>query len=167
MPHGWQNLAFTMVTPLFLQAFELNDLLWRKGPYVQFPFSWNSIQQKFVPETNNRKNLIWVLSSSAPFGIAACDLIFLVTVGLREPHLDSPTNWIATMELLSLALAFFLYNFHMYYRGPACIANYYNYLMEISIQQGKGNRRRKKIKISGKKLMDFVHPVMQGKVKFF
>lgn len=123
-----------MSLALLHQAFELNTLIWKKGPFVRFPFQWNPEKCKQETEKNPKRHLIWLCSSTVPFAILFADLIFLATVGLKAPHIDNLKNWILTFELLPLVTYIFIYNLKMYCSGFSMFADYQNSLVQLLLE---------------------------------
>lgn len=157
-----------MASPLILQALELNNLIWKYGPYVRYPVQWNSEKGLFEPEKSCVRNLIWFCTSVVPFGFVFLLLLFLVIIGLKAPHLDRLPNWIATFELLPLATYVFIRNWKAFTIGPTDVCKYFNNLMHMSMlefdQQGnlaKGSKLKAFAK--RKKPWHFAVLLMKGK----
>lgn len=152
-------------TPLLLQAVELNNFLWRYGPYVRYPIQWNSKLCRFEPEKHSVRNFIWFLASTVSFVFVAATLFFLVTIGLKAPHLDKLPYWILTFELLPIVIYILLFNLKSYLVGPVDICEQY---LNPVIQLGMGSHidqlRASNAKQRRKSLLDFVRPCLNGEL---
>lgn len=152
-----------MATPMLRQALELNTLIWRIGPYIRFPFQWNPQKYTFETEENPKRQLIWLFISTVYFGFLFALLLFLVTIGLKAPHIDKLQNWILTFELLPLVTYIFLYNWKIYSIGPANFIAYQNSLTEM-LMQNSGTFLIKEVASTGgrTKLLQFAARIITG-----
>lgn len=123
-----------MVTSLLSQALEFHTLIWRKGPYVRFPFRWNPQTYLFETEESSKRKLPWFFSSIIFFAFLFVLLMFLVTVGLKVPHNDKLENWILAFDLLPLVTYILLNNWKVYSMGPSNYIFYHNLVTTMTLE---------------------------------
>jgi len=75
-----------MATPLLLKTFELNQIIWTKGPYFRFYVEWDPIKMKFCVAPNHKSMRIWLLFGLLPQLALFLNFLFLFIVGLYHPN---------------------------------------------------------------------------------
>lgn len=156
-----------MESSLLLQVLEINDFIRKRGPYVRFPIKWNTEKCIFEHETNSFRNLIWFGTSVISFTCLLILLLFLITIGLWEPHLDKPKNWIITLECFPFVLYVFVRNLHLYLFSAKSLCNYFNTLSRMSWctydNQGQLRSARRMEQTAGRKVATkFVKSLSKG-----
>lgn len=149
-----------MATPLLLQALELNALIWKWGPFIRFPFQWNSAKCRFDTETSFKRNLPWFCCSVIPFGISFFVVVFIITFALREPHIDKMQNWISSFEELPLAAYIFFYSVKVMITSPTIFCSYHNQLIGMSL--GDNLTKKKAGSIKRKGILGYICPLIKG-----
>jgi len=81
-----------MPTPLMLKALELNEFIWKYGPYFKFYMKWDSSQEKFLVAQNHFSILPWYLFGLLPQLLFFIDMSYHLTSGLYHPHADYILN---------------------------------------------------------------------------
>jgi len=83
-----------------LKTFELNEYIWRKGPYFRFYLEYNPISEEVEVPTSYTRILPWYLFGLFPQLVLFADLIFLLSLGLHQPATNLTLNWITTIGIL-------------------------------------------------------------------
>lgn len=152
-----------MTTPLLLQALELNTYIWRKFPFVRYPWQWNPDKRQFKPEESPKRIYVWLLSSAVSFGFLFILYIFLVAVGLKAPQNDKLQNWIFTFELFPCVTYIFLYNCKVYSIGIPDFIAYHNSLTQMLTTYTSPYKTRDRAVSTKGGLLKFADTLLKGK----
>ncbi|CAL8141103.1 unnamed protein product [Orchesella dallaii] len=86
-----------MATPLMLATFELNQFIWRIGPYFKFYVEWNCYHEEFNVTLSQKRIFRWYIFGLLPQIALFINFIYLLHFGLHHPLANHPLNWIMTI----------------------------------------------------------------------
>lgn len=116
-----------MISPLVEKVFEMNEFVWKHGPYFRSISSWIKDLKQFQIHSYN-STLPWMVSS---IFIESCLLficIFLVFKGLYHPFNNYIINWMATLQIIVFLIFVITTNFYVGKNRDAVIG-YFNCIL--------------------------------------